>query len=105
MSDWAAKLQSRGSQSPDSMAHASVSKSTLPEPYNASEVLRALSARYDNIVAGAKADKTGEKARVYRSLESSSAWSTKGGANKKRDDEYNLLFEVNRSIHIQKHRK
>lgn len=82
------------------------SKSGLPEPYNAAEVLQALSARYDEAVEAANADKLGDKARVYKSFDSSWSWTTKGGGGKsRRDGDYSLLFEVNRSIHNQKHRK
>lgn len=107
MSDWAAKLQSKQSEAPEGMTQrVSGSKSALPEPYNTAEILGAFSARYESKVAAAKADKSGEKTRIYRSLDSSSAWTTKNVASKsKRDDEYDLLFEVNRSIHNQKHRK
>lgn len=111
MSDWAAKLQlAKKPQKQESSKSARTSpgsKSALPEPFNASEVLNVLSSRYESVVAAAKADKLGDKTRIYRSLDSSSAWTTKGGASgkSKRDDDYNLLFEVNRSIHIQKHRK
>lgn len=108
MSDWAAKLQPKKAEKAASpKPPRSSSKSSLPEPYNALEVLHALSSRYESIVAAAKADKLGEKTRIYRSLDSNSAWTTKGsaGGKAKGDDEYSLLFEVNRSIHLQKYRK
>lgn len=107
MSNWAKKLQS-SKKKDTKLPRNSPGPQTAPaETYNANEVLSALSARYDQIVAAAKADKLGEKVRIYRSLDLSSSWTTKGGNNgkSKRDDDYNLLFEVNRSIHLQRHGK
>lgn len=108
MSDWAAKLQLKKTEkSASPKPGRGNSKSALPEPYNALEILLALSARYESIVSEAKTDKQGEKTRIYRSLDSSSAWTTKGNASGKNkgDDDYNVLFEVNRSIHFQKHKR
>lgn len=74
-------------------------ESTSPEPdnFNAAEVLACLSSQYEEALAAAKRDKLGDKVRVYRSLDSSSAWSTKG-AKKAEEERYNLLHEVNRAM-------
>lgn len=98
MADWAKFTKKTSPPTPASK------KSPLPQPdYNISEVLAFLSSSYAAQVAAAKEDKLGEKARVYRSLDASSAWSTKGPV--KKEDRYSLLFEVNRSIHLQKKAK
>lgn len=71
------------------------------KPYNAEEVLLFLSASYESELNRAKQDKAGETYRVYQSLESSSAWSTKTNSSSKRSstsDEYSLLRELNRCL-------
>lgn len=71
------------------------------ESFNAHEVLAFLSARYEEELTEAKQDKTGEKYRIYQSLDSNSAWSIKSSSSGKRSaisDEYNLLKELNRGM-------
>lgn len=101
MSDWAAKLQAAPKKI--SSPQASPENSPLPDTYNASDVLAFMSSQYNLALASSKQDKLGEKVRIYRSLDSSSAWTTKGP---KRDEKaFNLLFEINRSMHQQRNKK
>lgn len=76
-------------------------KEISPEPYNSSEVLSFLSDQYNTEINAAKQDKAGHKYRIYRSLDSSSSWSTKTTSSGKRsiqNDEFNLLREINREL-------
>lgn len=69
------------------------------DPYNYSEVLQFLHARFERDEAEAKRDKDSENAVIYRSLDSASAWNTSSTSSKKNSDEdgFNLLRELNRS--------
>ncbi|OBA21479.1 hypothetical protein METBIDRAFT_40820 [Metschnikowia bicuspidata var. bicuspidata NRRL YB-4993] len=74
----------------------------LPEPFNGADVLAWMGTRFAADLEDAQADKTGEYAVVYRSLESSSSWKTTGpGYGRKctkEDDRYDLLQELNRTL-------
>lgn len=106
MSGWAANLSAAKRLSPKPESSPSPTKSpakiSSPEAFNAAEILDCLSARYHRELAEAKQDKLGEKVRVYRSLHSSSAWTTKSSVNSRgrrdEDGRFNLLDEVNRAI-------
>lgn len=109
MTDWAVNLQRRNSsrKSPESSNRNSTAKEKtsaaqiVSDPYNASEVLSFLSARFNEELSQAKADKSGEKFKIYQSLESSSGWTTKTSSSSKRSsigDDYDLLKELNRGL-------
>lgn len=106
MSGWAAKLLvPKKPQTPAESTNGhslSEAVSSHAEQYNASEVVEALSARYNRDLAAAQQDKQGEKVRVYRSLHATSAWTTPSSAarkNKREEDgRFNLVDEVNRAM-------
>lgn len=106
MSEWAAKLLV--AKKPIAIPELPkdrplpAAKSALPDCYNGTEALEVLSARYNRDLAAAEQDRQGEKVQVYRSLHTTSAWTTQGAGGKKNkpDDggRYNLLDEANRAI-------
>lgn len=109
MTEWPGNLQRKGSSRklPDSFSrNASQKEKTssnqiVSDVYNASEVLCFLSSKYNEELSQAKVDKSGEKSKIYQSLESSSAWTTKTSSSNKRSslgDDYDLLKELNRGL-------
>ncbi|KAG7661232.1 uncharacterized protein J8A68_005228 [[Candida] subhashii] len=113
-----------------------IKKTSTPEttesqqpPFNSQEVLQYFNSNFSKYLQQAKEDKQGEHIKIYRSLESSSQWTTKissyssstgqGGSsgnertkhsakdvirNKSNttNNTLDLLFEINRSIYQQK---
>lgn len=90
------------------------------QPYNTQEVLDYLNSNFAKYTQQAKEDKEGEHVKIYRSLESSSQWTTKMSSssstssqgsgkygvkdvirNKSNSNTLDLLFEINRSIYQQ----
>ncbi|GEQ69308.1 hypothetical protein JCM33374_g2979 [Metschnikowia sp. JCM 33374] len=78
------------------------SGSVSPEPFNGAEILAWLSKRYGADLDEVHADKSGDNALIYRSLEASSSWKTKGPSSgrkhTKEDDRFDLVSEINRTF-------
>ncbi|KAF8003976.1 hypothetical protein HF325_001424 [Metschnikowia pulcherrima] len=78
------------------------SAAALPEPFNGAEILAFLTKRFNADLEDAQRDKSGEEAMIYRSLEASSSWKTKGPSSgrkyNKDEDRFDLLQEINRGF-------
>ncbi|RLV94975.1 hypothetical protein JA1_001314 [Spathaspora sp. JA1] len=139
-SDWAAKLANVSKSKSPPVTTPTVNerknsnvknKKSTPTPkaspeiesnFNSSEILQYLNTNYSKYVQLAKQDKEGDQIKIYRSLESSSQWTTQtkpstttGGSSKynakdvirnkngsTNNNTLDLLFEINRSIYQQK---
>ncbi|KAM9913155.1 hypothetical protein OXX69_001886 [Metschnikowia pulcherrima] len=78
------------------------SAAASPEPFNGAEILAFLTKRFNADLEDAQRDKSGEEAVIYRSLEASSSWKTKGPSSgrkyNKDEDRFDLLQEINRGF-------